>query len=436
MQSQNLLSLFSRKVISAFVIVLFAFGAGDLFSQTESVVYRFRSGADGSNPRATMLADSAGNLYGTTEFGGGSLNCGSTLQTVIGCGTVFEITSQNGHLIETVLYTFTNGTDGGQPYGGLVFDQAGNLYGTTVSGGAHKVGTVFQLMKPASAGGSWTLNVLYDLTAYNNGYPIYPAIDKSGNIYFEESEGGTVGIGAVSELSPPTTQGGAWTYSQLYSFPDWSHGSLPIGSLTFDRSGNLYGVTANGSDTTQCFGYGCGVVFELAKPATKGAAWTENIIYAFQDMPDGNHPYSGVIFDGSGNLYGTTQEGGTFGSVFGGYGTVYKLTPPAQAGNPWTESVLYSFSNGDDGEGPRAAVIRDARGNLYGTTVIPSAFELSPPAVAGDPWVETTLHNFHADGVSDIFAGLTFRFPGGGTIYGATLDGGTRSYGTIFRINP
>jgi hypothetical protein len=295
------------------------------------------------------------------------------------------------------------------------------------------------LTPPASPGGAWTENVLYNLTTYDNGFPVYPIVDTSGGVYFMEPGGGTMGLGAVSRLSPPATQGGAWTYTQIYVFATTSNGWLPMGTLVFDRSGNLYGVTADGGDTTACGFYGCGLVFELIRPTTQGGAWTENILYKFQNTPDAHLPFSGVIFDANGNLYGTTQQGGVNGAVYGGYGTVYELSPPAQAGGAWTESVLYSFTNGADGAGPRAALARDSHGNLFGTTITPTAFELSPPSVSGGSWTETTLHNFAAsgDGGSQIYGGLTFRSVGGGTaLYGLTTYGGTNNNGIVFRVVP
>jgi len=289
-----------------------------MLGQTGGVIYRFKGGSDGTNPYATLVADKAGNLYGTTAFGGSSPNC------IYGCGTVFELTCRDRQLTETVLYTFTNESLGGRPYGGLALDQAGNIYGTTTTGGAKGYGTVFQLRRPASAGDAWNSHVLHDLTAFNNGYPIYPILDKSGTVYFEEPGGGEMGTGAVSQLSPPTLAGGAWTYTQIHSFVKSSDGFLPIGTLTFDRLGNLYGVTANGGNTTQCNSYGCGIVFELVRPSTNGGSWSEKIVYRFQPVPDANHPYSGVIFDNSGNMFGTTQQGGVNGAIYGGFGTVYE----------------------------------------------------------------------------------------------------------------
>jgi hypothetical protein len=212
-------------------------------------------------------------------------------------------------------------------------------------------------------------------------------------------------------------------------------GSLPIGTLTLDKSGNLYGATANGGNE-QCFGYGCGTVFELVRPATRSGKWTESLVYVFQNLPDGGHPYSGVIFDAAGNLYGTTQQGGIYGATYGGFGTVYELS--AKSGGGWTEAVLYSFANLTDGSGPRAALVMDKHGNLFGTTIAPTAFELSPPAEAGGAWTQTILDNFTSGGkgAGEVFAGLTFRLPGTVTLYGATLGGGSTNDGVVYSVVP
>lgn len=407
------------------------------FSQTSSVVYRFKGGDDGKNPYSTLLADKAGNLYGTTMFGGGSPNCGVVRGAPVGCGIVFELSlsASTGHWSEAVLYAFTGPVDGREPTGGLAFDQEGNLYGTTVFGGASGYGTVFQLQPPTS-GSAWTFNVIHNLSSYNNGFPIYPLVDGNGNVYLEEPGGGSLGLGAVSKLIPPATAGGAWIYKQLYSFKHPPDAYLPIGTLILDKEGNLYGATAAGG--TLSGEYGGGTVFELVRPATPGGTWTENILYSFQGAPDGLSPYSGVVRDSAGNLYGTTQQGGVYGPVYGGYGTVYELSPPSVAGGAWTESVLYSFQGTTDGKGPRAALVRDNHGNLYGTTITPTVFELSPPAVAGGSWTETTLNDFPVakDGASDIFAGLTFRVPGKLTLNGATTAGGIENNGVVFSVTP
>jgi uncharacterized repeat protein (TIGR03803 family) len=404
--------------------------AGSAFGQKEFVVHTFAAGSDGASPYSTLLADGAGNLYGTTYGGGAS--CGS-----LGCGTVYKLTAPvtGSQWTESVIYAFTGSTDGGRPVGGLAFDQAGNLYGTTTTGGSSGNGTVFQLVPPAS-GSTWTLNVIHNLSSFNNGYPIYPALDKFGDVYIEEPGGGTVGQGLISQIVPPGKAGGAWRYKQLYAFRGApTDGSLPIGTLVLDKDGNLYGVTANGG-SGPC-GLGCGMVFELVKPATKNGTWTETQVYNFQGSADGSGPYSGVIFDNLGNLYGTTQTGGESGFT-AGFGTVYELSPPSVSGGAWTETVLYSFTDTTDGEGPRAALIRDSHGNLYGTTITPTVFELSPPTETGGAWTQTTLDSFASAkyGAGDDYAGLAFRLPKTETIYGATVGGGQGNHGVVFSLTP
>jgi|ERR1022692_2454104 hypothetical protein len=423
------LNMFAATMLVSILASAFAFG------QTEYVVHRFKGGSDGARPYATPLADSAGNLYGTTFLGGGGCSFRDA------CGTVYELTpGTGGHWTETILHVFNGTSDGWGPTGGLVFDQAGNLYGTNFNGGKNGYGTVFQLTPPV-AGGAWGFNVIHDLASYNNGYPVYPVVGQSGDIYFEEPAGGApglAGLGCVSRLIPPAQPGGAWIYTQIYVFKDWPDGVLPIGTLAFDKEGNLYGVTAVGGNAL-CNGYGCGTVFELVRPNTRGGAWTKNLLYVFQGIPDGQGPYSGVIFDTAGNLYGTTQEGGANGAYYGGYGTVYQLSPPSQTGGAWTETVLYSFQGTTDGGGPRAALIRDVHNNLYGTTITPTVFELSPPSVSGGSWTETTLHQFGSgnDGGGEAYAGLTYRLPGTLTLYGATLSGGGQANdGVVFALQP
>jgi uncharacterized repeat protein (TIGR03803 family) len=425
MQRKILIS--ARRALAGYTAACFILSFSTMaLAQKRAAVLQF-NGTNGKEPYSTLLADSSGNLYGTTYAGGGGVNL----------GTVYKLTppTSGTKWTETVLYAFTGVSDGGVPVGGLSIDSAGNLYGTTTTGGSKRAGTVFQLSPPAS-GSTWTFTVVYNLTASNNGYPIYPVVDKFGNVYFIEPEGGAngPGQGVVSELSPPATSGGTWTYKKLYDFQGMpSDGSLPIGTLTLDKSGNLYGATANGGNE-ECFGYGCGTVFELVRPATRSGKWTENIVYVFQNLPDAAHPYSGVIFDGAGNLYGTTQQGGIYGSTYGGFGTVYELSPISGGG--WTESLLYSFANLTDGGGPRAALVMDKHGNLYGTTITPTAFELSPPAEAGGAWTETTLDSFTSGGkgAGQVYAGLTFRLPGTVTLYGATLGGGSANDGVVYSV--
>ncbi|MGA3210889.1 MAG: Ig-like domain repeat protein [Terriglobales bacterium] len=354
---------------------------------TETVLYSFTGGSDGGYPVAGLIFDSQGNLYGTTEEGGnGSSNFGD--------GVAFELSPPrgggSGPWNEVVLYAFcaeTNCTDGERPYGGLVFDSQGNLYGTTNWGGSggELSGAVFELSPPSGGIGLWTESVLYSFCSSSGGTctdgerPYGSLIfDAQGNLYGTTELGGANSEGAVFELSPPA-QSGAWTENVLYSFcpsSGCSDGYLPVGTLTFDSLGNLYGTTRTGGAN------GGGVVFELTPPAS-GATWTENVLYSFCSVGgsscfDGGGPYyESLIFDSQGNLYGTTSGGGASGA-----GAVFEVSPPSGGIGPWSETVLYSFTGASDGGGPYAGLIFDSQGNLYGTTENSPGvvFALSPPA--------------------------------------------------------
>jgi hypothetical protein len=414
--------------------------ATQLLSQTETTIYKFHWDTDGAWPMGTLASDKAGNLYGTTFEGGGSINCGFDSDMPWGCGTVFEVTAptkENPEWKETPIYVFTNTGDGTNPAGGVVFDQSGNLYGVTSYGGTLETGTLFQLVPPASGSGPWTENTIYDFSTSMDGYdfPTYVVFDKAGNLYGINITGP---YGSLFELSPPAGGAGTWTYTQIYTFSGPPNdGSTPLGGLAIDSSGDLYGITNEGGTSTNCY-MGCGTVYELSPPSSKGGSWLETILYNFQGNPDGNYPGGGVLLGNDGNIYGTTPRGGTNGAYYGGYGTVYELAKPTKAGDPWVESVLYSFEGIDNsGGGPMGALIQDAEGNLYGTAT-PVAFELSPPSSGSGPWTETTLYNFvNWEGLGDILAGFT---PHGNTLFGATMGGGNcnkhQCNGTVFKITP
>jgi uncharacterized repeat protein (TIGR03803 family) len=188
-------------------------------------------------------------------------------------------------------------------------------------------------------------------------------MDTSGNLYGTTQYGGTncssVGCGRVFELSPPSTSGGDWAESILWSFGNGSDGQNPEAGLIIDTKGNLYGNTS-------------GAVFELSPPSTSGGDWTESILGNY-----GSDGYAGLVMDKSGNLYGTTLTGGTHG-----HGTVFELTPPSGSGGKWTQSTLWNFGKGTDGIGPFAGLITDTSGNLYGTT---GGGGTHPRNVAGEP---------------------------------------------------
>ena len=316
---------------------------------TETVLHSF-SGNDGLYPDASLIFDAAGNLYGTT-YGGGAHNAGA----------VFQLSPRaNGTWTENVLYSFgTKAGDGGGPMASLIFDAAGNLYGTSL-GGQYGKGNVFELSP--GAGGTWTETVLYSFNGKDGQDPKGSLVfDAAGNLYGTTYSGGGFSVGAVFQLSPGA--GGKWTEKVSHRFTG-RDGGFPYAGLILDGSGNLYGTTLAGG------AYDFGTVFQLT-PGAHGT-WTEKVVHSFNhNSHDGVVPYAGLIFDKAGNLFGTTFEGGTSGTACStgfGCGTVFELKPGAKG--KWTEKVLYSFVFGKDGLQPFAGVIFDAGGNLYGTTQV------------------------------------------------------------------
>jgi len=312
----------------------------------ETVLYNFKGGSqDGETPHDSLVMDSAGNLYGTTVAGGGSCNTG--------CGIVFQLSpASSGSWTETVLHHFAGGTDGATPYSGVIFDAAGNLYGATTVGGSNGVGTVYKL---APAAGRWTETILYSFKGVPDGATPYaaPVFDNAGNLYGTTYKGGAANQGTVYELSPQAN--GSWSASVLHSFHSTSDGTDLFESLILDAAGNLYGAAETGGSAN------CGVAFKLSPNGSGG--WTETILHTFQGVTvqDGENP-NALLFDPAGNLFGTTVGGGVDNP-----GTIYKLAP--QASGEWTETVLYSFTGGNDGAYPSVPLIMDKAGRLYGTTL-------------------------------------------------------------------
>ncbi len=367
-------------------------------AQTESVLYSFCLLGppycdDGAYPTGNLVHDSHGNLYGTTMDGGG----------VPPLGTVFKVTPSGA---ETVLYSFRGEPDGWAPYyAGVVFDKAGNLYGTTETGGANRAGTVFKLTPT----GIETVLHSFAEDGTDGFYPLAGVVlDKTGNLYGTTSAGGASKYGTVFKVTPTGTE------TVLYSFKGGTDGCSPLNAgVVLGKNGILYGTSS---------GEGCsslGTVFELT---STGA---ETILHRFvNNHKDGYDPHAGLVIDNTGNLYGTTYYGGTHS-----YGTVFKVTPTR------TEKVLHSFT-GFDGENPEGSVIRDTAGNIYGTTDIGGAsnygtvFKLTPTGT------ETVLHTFvgsPADGAFP-FAGLVLGTKG--ILYGTTYAGGSSGYGTVFELVP
>jgi len=350
---------------------------------TETALYSFQGGSDGVKPLAGVIVDTYGALYGTTTYGGRGAGCGST-----GCGTVFRLAPPPpgaGPWTETVLYSFQGGNDGINPQAGVILDTYGALYGTTTYGGTGTgrcggesgCGTVFKLTPPVPPAAQWIETVLYSFQGGSDGSAPQAGLifDTSGALYGTTQSGGSAGYGTVFKLTPPAPPATQWTETALYSFQGGSDGAYPYGGVIFDTSGALYGATAIGGTGTNCASTGCGTVFRLVPPASGTGAWTETVLYSFQGGNDGESPLAGVTFDTSGALYGTTRSGGSSGGSNGIYGNgmVFKLTRPSSTPHfvsqtPWTETVLYNFQGGNDGAFPYGGVTFDSRGALYGTT--------------------------------------------------------------------
>jgi len=329
---------------------------------------------------------------------------------------------------EQVLHSFgiTPG-DGYAAVGPVVFDAAGNLYGTTANGGTSGSGTVFELIP--NGNGTWTEEVLYSFGS-QSGDGANPSgglvFDSAGNLYGTTLDGGGAhcvsDCGRVFELTP--NGNGTWTETTLYIFGGTPDGSYPSGGLIFDAAGNLYGTTYYGGPSS--FGYG--TVFELT-PNGNGN-WTETILHNFRGLKtDGRHPLAGLVRDAAGNLYGTTYSGGAYVD----YGTVFEMKP--KAGGGWNEGLLHSFNNNKiDGYFPRATLVLDAAGHLYGTTYEGGSSNAGTVFWLGrkpnGTWQEVVLHNFSGTDGSLPIAGLTFD--AAGDLVGTTPEGGAYNWGTVF----
>ncbi len=387
-------------------------------------LYRFRGRSDGGSPNAGLIFDQAGNLYGTTAFGGDHGACPDHR----GCGIVFELTpTSDGSWTESALHTFCFSmgcSDGAYPFASMIFDATGNLYGTTYAGGIDGVGVVYQLT-PSNMG--WTESVLHSFTGYRDGgYPSSSLIlDKSGALYGTSSSYGLHSDGTVFKLT--STFGGTWTEDPLYNFAGGKDGGNSYAGVIPDSEGNLYGFTSLGGRDN------AGVVFGLKDVKD---SWTISVLHSFTAGRDGGIPYYGnLIVDRAGDLYGTTSIGGLYG-----FGTVFKLT---WSGGQWRETVLHSFANGD-GARPLSGLIFDPEGNLYGTTSQGGdlslcsgqgcgvVFKLTPNSSGG--WKEKVLHVFVDDPGADSAAGLTLDSKG--NLYGTTLGDAKRDFGSVFEITP
>jgi len=382
-------------------------GAG-VQAQTFTVLHQF-SGPDGAAPVAGLTMDRAGNLYGTALIGGqGFQYCN------LGCGTVFKLTHGSSGWLFTPIYVF-NGSDGANPQARVVFGPDGALYGTATQGGANGRGVVFRLQPPATFCKAvqcpWTQTILHSFALSNDGS--YPGsgdliFDGAGNIWGTTGDGGDFFGGVVYEL---VRSGNSWTENVIHNFGAVGDGARPSAGLTMDSQGNLYGTTQGGGNTNG------GTVYQLTH---SGSGWTETVIHSFDNNSEGSIPYGGVIFDASGNLYGTTSAGGP--SFSGG---VYELTPSS---NGWVSNVLYMFSNAYVGS--RASLTFGSNGKLYGTLNIADVdvFELTQ---SGGSWSQTGIYGRS----NDVPSGNVI-FDANGNLYTTGSQGGPNQDGLVLQITP
>jgi uncharacterized repeat protein (TIGR03803 family) len=379
-------------------------------AQTYTILHNFTGGSDGVDPEAGVTLDAAGNLYGTAFY----THAGA------GNGSIFKIKPSDQ--VFSPLYEFAGGSDGANPFYGVVFGPDGSLYGTTENGGLG-FGTVFKLQPPLTICKSvlcpWGKTILYTFAGGSDGSMPEASsnliFDQAGNIYGTTGFGGQFGQGTVYELTRP---GGGWTKTILHSFGASGDGAIPTHNVTFDSNGNLYGTTYVGGNS------GDGIIYQLVH---SGSGWTENILASLSRSTTlGGIPLAGLIIDRSGNLYGATSSGGT-----GGGGTVFEMSP---SGSGFTITILASLAGGYQG-GSYGNLVMDSTGNLYGTALndgaygYGSVFKLTSPG-----WTLSSLHDFRFTDGANPTGDLTID--ASGNLYGTTDDGGANRNGVVFEITP
>jgi uncharacterized repeat protein (TIGR03803 family) len=379
------------------------------------VIYSFAGEDDGEYTDTDLVIDSAGNLYGTSVQGGD-----------FGGGTVFQLSPSGNGWTHTVLYSFTGGADGGEPYKGVTLDSEGNLYGTAVTGGGGfcegGCGVAYKL---THVGGTWTQSVIHTFTGGNDGSGPGAGLtlDKHGNVYGMTPTGGANGLGVIFRLQPQPS--GGWKLKVLHTFTGGDDGATGSAGRLLLRAGTFYGAATVGGANGQ------GTVFSLKH--IPGQQWQFKTLYSFKGQPDAGFPYGGLTFDQAGNLYGTTYYDGAYD-----FGSVYQLSP--QPDGSWSERVLYSFKGGKDGMGSISNLVLRKNGALYGTTSeggsgcsCGTIFKVKADAQGN--WTERVIYRF--TGVPD--AGFAYNgmvADAAGNLYGATVHGGTNDDGAIYKFTP
>jgi hypothetical protein len=454
----------SLVVVTLICLMILASGGSAYAASQEQVLYSFQGETnDGFTPTGGVVFDKAGNLYGATR-GGGPESCAPDGYD---CGTVYQLAppiKKGDPWTETILIQFKGkaSNDVSVPSGGLIIDNAGNLYGVSGFGGTGNCvilgtsagcGTVYELSPPKQKGGQWTETILYSFKGGNDGY--YPGgnltFDKTGNLYGATVFGGGKGntcdqyfggyCGTVFKLSPPKQKGGNWTEKVLHSFAGGTDGANPNGEFVLDGEGNMYGTTFSGGNSgcKTAGSVGCGTVMTLVSPVSKGSKWSERILHRFVGQ-DGAEPDAGVILDATGNLFGTASAGGS-----GIYGVIFEVS---KSGGRWSERALYSFTGGSDCATPEGALTLSATGDLYGTTyggteLCPwgNVFQMKRPKKEDGTWTRVALYSFEGppDGGDPAAILLLDK---NNNLYGTTLLGGTGTTcgrsgcGAVFELRP
>ena len=382
------------RIFTLFIVVL-VMAASRVNAQTFTVLHAFTNsiGGGSAEPSGNVTFDGNGNMYGTTVYGGTS-----------DCGTIWKYSASGQY---SVLHNFTGGANGGNPYGSVTFDSSGNMYGTTEYGGNSDWGTIWEFSSTGN------FSVLHRFTYDIDGaYPLAGVtFDKSGNMY------GTAGGGSPLEFGTIWEYSAGGTFSVLHTFVGGSDNGDPLGSVTFDKSGNMFG-------TTNGVGSGAGTVWEIS------AAGQYSAIYSFSGGIDGGFPSANVTFDKNGNMYGTTLYGGAPGDANGsGYGTVWEYSTSG------TFSVLHAFNGGSDSCYPYGGVAIASNGNLYGTATNiwesgnGTLWEYNP---SGNFYV---LHTFTGGNDGGAPTG-SITFDSKGNIYGTATEGGSSANGTLWKYVP
>lgn len=390
-------------------------------SPQQIILYAFTGGTDGRNPYGLLTFDAAGNIYGTASGGGD-----------YGHGVVFQLTPDAGGWNYSVLYGFRGTPDGDSPLGQVVFDPAGNIYGTTLAGGLYNCGTVYKL---SPYYGRWSETVLYNFACYGktgSNPQSGLALDAEGSLYGTTMWGGTPtgcfnqGCGTVFKLKPMA--GKPWKLSLLHSFQGKNDGGNPQAGITLDAAGNVYG-TAMGFGSK-----GFGTAYRLSYGPHNKIQAVFGLLHTFGSVYDGANPAGGLVFDATGNAYGSTLSGG--GSDGSSNGTIYQLIPTPHG--RWKFDLLYTVT-GDYTGGVQQNLVLDANGSLYGTGGVgqevvdgDGLFELSP--MLSGAWNWDVVYDFPTPANGAWPQGVILD--SNGHFYGTANGGGPYNSGVVFEVVP